>query len=523
MNKFSGLDHRMTAIATLDVASLPDDAKLLKTHLADYVQKYQEARRYAQSLELALTKVRRMHFGPKSERLPQGQEIFPFYGTLEASKPAATRSGEEEKPRAKRRPDRAGARVLPEDLPVKVVVVDLPEDQRTCSCCGKPKVLIGQEDSAQLDYEPGKFSKIVTRRNTYACPEACPGQVKTAPLPVPAAPIERGLPTAGLLAHVVQSKYGDSLPCYRQSVIYARSGILISRSTLCDWIRQVIELLEPIIQRIRKDVLESARITTDDTVVRLLVPKKGHAVQARLWGYLGDARHNQVFYEFTPDRKQEHPQRILQSFRGKIHADAYSGYNVLFEDGTRTEIGCWCHTRRYFWEARDTDPERSSIALGFIRQLYAIEATGKDLAPDRRLELRCATSAPLVAEFKGWLDLEVMKVLPKSPMGEAIRYALGQWKALQRFLEDGEVPLDTNAIERLLRGVAISRKNFLFVASPEGGRWAAGAYTLIESCKINGVEPYAYLKDVLTRSWTHPQSQIDLLMPRLWKPPPDPA
>jgi hypothetical protein len=301
-------------------------------------------------------------------------------------------------------------------------------------------------------------------------------------------------------------------------VIYARSGILISRSTLCDWIRQVIELLEPIIQRIRKDVLESARITTDDTVVRLIVPGKGHTVQARLWAHLGDARHNQVFYEFSPDRKQEHPQRILANFKGKIHADAYSGYNVLFEDGSRIEIGCWTHTRRYFWEARDTDPERAGVALGFIRQLYAVEAESKNLDPDRRLDLRRAKSAPLVIDFKAWLDVEVMKVLPRSPMGEAIRYALGQWTALGQFLGDGEVPLDTNAIERLLRGVAVSRKNFLFVASPEGGRWAAGAYTLIESAKINGVEPYAYLKDVLTRMWTTPQSQIDTLMPRLWKP-----
>jgi transposase len=505
----------MTAI--LDVASLPDDASLLKAHLTDYVQKYHEARRYAEGLEHALTKLRRIHFGPRTERLPQGQEIFPFYGTPDASKPAAARSGEEEKSRTKRKPDRTGSRVLPENLPVQVVLVDLREDEKICTCCGKRKVLIGQEDSAQLDFEPGRFSKRVTRRNTYACPEACRGQVKTAPLPLPAAPIERGLPTDSLLAHVLLGKYGDSLPCYRQSVIYARSGVQISRSTLCDWIRQGTQLLEPIIQRIRKDVLESARITTDDTVVRLIVPGKGHTVQARLWAHLGDARHNQVFYEFTPDRKQEHPQRILGAFRGKIHADAYSGYTVLFQDGTRTEIGCWAHSRRRYWEARESDPERAAVALGFIRQLYAVEARSKALGPARRLELRKATSAPLVANYKAWLDVEVIKVLPKSPMGEAIRYTLGQWTALNEFLNDGEVPLDTNAIERLLRGVAISRKNFMFVASPQGGRWAAGAYTLIESCKINGVQPYAYLRDVRTRIWTTPQSQIDHLMPRLWK------
>jgi transposase len=221
----AGFNRWMTAIATLDVASLPDDPKILKTRLSEYVEKFHEAKRYAESLEHAIAKLRRMHFGPKSERLPQGQQIFSFYGTLEAQKFAAARSGSEEKPPAKRKPDRTGARVLPEDLPIKVVLVDLPEDQKTCACCGKPKVLIGQEDSAQLDFEPGKFSKRVTRRNTYACPVACRGQVKTAPLPVPAAPIERGLPTASLLAHVLLSKYGDSLPCYRQSVIYARSGI----------------------------------------------------------------------------------------------------------------------------------------------------------------------------------------------------------------------------------------------------------------------------------------------------------
>ena len=513
----AGFNRWMTAIATLDVASLPDDPKILKTHLAQYVEKFHEAKRYAESLEQAIAKLRRMHFGPKSERLPQGQQIFSFFGTLEAQKPAAARSGQEEKPPAKRKPDRTGARVLPEDLPVKVVLVDLPEDQKTCSCCGKPKVLIGREDSAQLDYQPGTFSKIVTRRNTYACPEACRGQVRTAPLPMSAAPIERGLPTASLLAHVVQSKYGDGLPCYRQSVMYARAGILISRSTLSDWIRQVIDLLDPIIERIRRDVLASGRITTDDTIVRLLVPKKGRTAQGRMWGYLGDPRHHQVFYEFTPDRKQEHPRKMLENFKGKIHADAYKGYDILFEDGGRIEIGCWTHTRRYFFDARDSDPERSSIALGFIRSLYRVEGEGINLNPADRLALRQTKSAPLVKEFKEWLDVEVLKVLPRSPMGEAIRYALGQWIALGRFLEDGDIPLDTNAIERLLRGIVVGRKAYLFVGSEEGGRWAAGAYTLIESCKINGVEPYRYLKDVLTRIWTTPQSQIDTLMPRLWK------
>jgi transposase len=507
----------MAAIRTLDVASLPDDPGLLKTRLAEYVKKYEEACRYAETLEHAITQLRRMHFGPRTERLPAGQQIFPFYGTLEASRPAAA-EGAPEKPQAKRKPDRTGARVLPKDLPETVIDIDLAEHEKTCTSCGKTKIVIGKEESTQLDYEPGKFSKIVTRRKTYACPEACRGQVKTAPLPSPSGPIERGLPTENLLAHVIQAKYGDHVPCHRQSVIYARQGMPISRSTLCDWIRQAIELLWPIIERIRLDVLASARITTDDTVVRLIVPGKGRTVQGRIWGYLGDARHNQVFYEFTPDRKQEHPQKMFSAYRGKIHADAYSGYNVLFEDGTRTEIACWAHSRRRFWEARDTDPERAGVALGFIRELYAVEAEGARMDAPARAALRRAKSAPLLRDFKTWLDVEVLKVLPKSPMGEAIRYVLGQWTALGRYIVDGEVPMDTNAIERLLRGIAVGRKNFMFVASPEGGRWAAGAYTLVESCKLNHVEPYRYLKDVLLRIWTHPAAQTDALMPRNWKP-----
>jgi transposase len=507
----------MAVTKTLDVASLPDDARLLKTRLAEYVQKYEEARRYAESLEHAITQLRRMHFGPRTERLQKGQQIFAFYGTLEASRPAAAKELGAEKVPAKRKPDRTGARILPKDLPERVIEIDLAEHEKTCTACGKAKVVIGQEESNQLDYEPGQFSKIVTRRKTYACPEACRGQVKTAPLPVPSGPIERGLPTASLLAHVIQAKYGDHVPCHRQSVIYARQGMPISRSTLCDWIRQVIDLLDPIIQRIRQDVLASARITTDDTVVRLLVPGKGYTVQGRLWGYLGDARHNQVFYEFSPDRRQEHPQRMFAAFRGKIHADAYSGYNVLFEDGTRTEIGCWAHTRRHVWEARETDTERASVALGFIRELYAVEAEAARMDPPSRAALRQAKSAPLLREFKAWLDLEVLKVLPKSPIGEALRYALGQWTALGQYIEDGEIPMDTNAIERLLRGIAVGRRNYLFVGSSEGGRWAAGAYTLVESCKINGVEPYRYLKDVLLRIWTHPAGKIEDLMPRKWR------
>jgi transposase len=509
----------MTTATALDPTTLPDDPSTLKKMLLEITEKLQQREGYIQRLQHLLARFRRWQFGAKSERVPDGQQIFDFYGTLEPVKTKEDRP--EAAPRARTRPKRGGYRVIPKDLPQKVVTVDLEEHEKNCPRCGALRRLIGYEETRQLDHQPASFFEIVTRRAKYAC-DPCEGHLQTAPLPVPLGPIEKGLPGFGLLAQVLVAKYCDHLPLYRQSKIYLRHGVEIPRSTLCNWVGQAVLLLEPIVKAMREDVLLSRIVGTDDTVVRMLVPGLGRTVQARLWGYLGDPMHNQMVYEFTPDRKQEHPIAFLENFKGKIQADAYKGYDRLFLPGSeRTELGCWAHDRRYWFDARDTDPQRASVALGYIRLLYQVEAEAAPLTPAQRLALRRGKSLPILEDFKKWLDQESYKVLPQSPIGEAFHYTHAQWEALIRYVEDGEASIDNNAVERGLRGVAIGRKNFLFAGSEAGGRWMAVAYSLIESCKLNGVDPHRYLKDVLRRVWTHPSSKIDQLMPRLWKPPSD--
>lgn len=519
----SSLIEWMAAASPIDANSLPDDAAALRAVVARLMVKVEDltgqlAKRdaYIAQLEHALVQMRRRIFGSTSERTPDGQMIFPFCSAIEAPPPrppapAAPQNGRTKRPRQ--------VRLIPADLPEEMVACDLAEDQKPCPRCGLARTCIGCVETRQLDFNPGSYFVRVWRRSKYAC-KPCDGQLQTAPLPMPAGPIERGLPGPGLLAHTLVGKYCDALPLYRQSGIHARSDVHIPRSTLGDWVGQAVDLLAPIAEAVRIDVLVSRIVRTDDTVVRMLAPGKGRTIQARLWGYLGDAEHNQVVYEFTPDRKEQHPLKFLADYKGKVQADAYRGYDKLFRDGSRIELGCMAHCRRYFFEARDTDPERGGIALGYIRLLYEVEAQAADLDPPARAELRCQRAAPVLTGFKQWIDIEAMKLLAQSPMGEAMRYAQAQWTALTRYVDDGEAEIDNNAMERALRPVAVGRKNYLFVGSEEGGRWAAVAYTLIESCKLNGVEPFGYLRDVLMRVWTHPASRIAELMPRLWKPPP---
>jgi transposase len=518
----------MRTSETLDPATLPRDPDALVKMLLEYAAKLEDAGLKIKERDERLTKMdlllrrfRRWQFGTKSERVADGQAIFDFYGRLEA-KPAAAEATEPA-PRARRRPKRGGIRVIPKDLPREVVTEDLPAAEKPCPGCGAERKLIGYEESRQLDHTPACLFERVTRRAKYAC-DPCGRHVQTAPLPRPAGPFEKGLPGFGLLASVLIGKYCDHLPLYRQSRIFGRYGVEIPRSTLCDWVAQTVILLEPIVKAMTKDVLLSRILRTDDTIIRLLVPGDGKTRQARLWGYLGDPLHNQVVYQFTPNRKQEHPIEFLKNFKGLIQADAYKGYDKLFQPGSeRTELGCWAHARRYFHEARDTEPELGGAALGYIRALYAVEAEAESLTAPERATLRQTKALPILTYFRAWLDRESLRLLPQSSMKAAFQYAIGQWSALTRYVHEGEASIDNNAMERALRGVAIGRKNFLFAGSEAGGRWAAVLYSLIESCKLNGVEPYRYLKNVLRQVWTHPQSRIEELMPRLWKPPPDAA
>lgn len=499
-------DCVMTTSAALDVATLPEDPAALKSIIVDLFRRNQQLEHY-------LAQLRRWQFGSRSEKISEDQLIFGFAGKLESAPPKP----EPEAPAAPKRKGH-GRRPIPPELPREVTVHDVPESERGCPGCGAERAFIGHDETTRLEMTPPKLFQEVHLRAKYVC-RGCRGHLVTAPGPAIVGPTERGLPGPGLLAHVVVSKFKDHLPLYRQEGIFGRYGGSIPRSTLSDWVGQSMELLAPVVAAMRKDVLSAPIIQTDDTVVRLLEFGKKRSRQARLWGYLG---RRQVVFEFTPTRQQKWPQAFLKDFKGFVQCDAYKGYDQLFLEGSgRLELACWAHARRYFVEAQETDRERALAAIAFIRELYAAEEEAREMAPEARAALRKEKAAPVLARLRTWLEGESLRVLPKTPIGEALHYALAQWKALGRYVDLGEAQIDNNAMERALRGVAIGRKNYLHFASEDGGAWAAAAYSLIESCKLSSVEPWRYLKDVMMRVWTHPADRIAELMPRLWKPPPD--
>jgi transposase len=340
--------------------------------------------------------------------------------------------------------------------------------------------------------------------------------------PKPAMPIERGLPGPGLLAHLIVSKYVDHLPLYRLERIYERQGRFLPRSTLCDWLLATAGLLRPLYDRLLYWTLHSQALHTDDTPVKLQDPKTHHLSTARLWAYLGDGAHPYNVFDFTPTRKRDGPQQFLRGYQGYLHADAFSGYDCLYLPDPRTsqariiEVACNAHARRKFYEARDSDTLRSHQALGSYRQLYELERQAKDFSESQRLQMRQDLAVPILNQFKAWLLQERPQVLPKSPMGEALGYALNNWTALVRYTEAGFLDIDNNVAEREMKRIAIGRKNWLFLGSPQGGAMAALMLSFTSTCHRLAVEPWSYLQDVLTRLPTHSPAQLDDLLPDRW-------
>jgi transposase len=326
------------------------------------------------------------------------------------------------------------------------------------------------------------------------------------------------------LAHIAVSKYADHLPLYRLEGIFKRSGVELSRSTMCDWMAVTAELLSPIVKLMLSKILASQVVRNDDTPV----PVQDHAGKGiktgRLWVCVGDHDHPYVVYDYTPDRSAAGPREIFKDFEGYLQADADSAYDGLFKSGKIVEVGCMMHARRKFYEARTSDPQRSHQALAWISLLYDVEREAKEREPTdyeafvaSRHELRAERSRPIFDKFRAWLEAELPKVLPKSPIGEAIRYALNHWEALKRPLEAGFLELDNGACERAFKPVAIGRKNWLFAGSDKGGQTAAVLMSLCTTCKDLGIDPQAYLRDVLDRISTHPAKRIDELLPDRWQ------
>lgn len=422
--------------------------------------------------------------------------------------PTETDSGERPGPQhARRRP--TGRRPLPALLPRERVDIDVADADKICAC-GTAKTRIGETTTEKLEYIAARPKVVVLARAKYACPRCHDGVVEA---PGPPQAIEKSLAAEGLLAQVIVAKYVDHLPLYRQAHIFAREGLDLSRSTLCDWTADVADALAPIGDQIRREIVAADYLQTDDTSITILTEPAGR-LTGRIWTYL-DPLARQVVYEATPTHAGHEPATLLAPFRGTLQADAYTGYDALYRTGRITELGCWAHARRYFVEALATDA-RAAPMLVQIRQLYHVEDEAAALAPDERGRRRREQAAPILAVIDRERRALAEVVLPKSPLGDAVRYLGNQWDALQRFVDDGRVAIDNNRAENQLRGIALGRKNWLFAGSLAGAKRAALLYSLVQSCRLAEVSPFEYLKDVLIRIATHPQAQIAQLTPRAW-------
>jgi transposase len=375
---------------------------------------------------------------------------------------------------------------------------------------------LGEDVSEMLEYVPARFKVVRHVRPKLSCTQ-CDSIVQAE---APTRPIARGLAGPGLLAHVLVSKYADHLPLYRQAEIYAREGVDLERSTLADWVGATSELLNPLHEALRQYVMNAGKLHADDTPVPVLAPGQGRTKQGRLWTYIrddrpaGDRAAPAVWFTYSPDRRGEHPHRHLADFKGTLQADAYAGFNRLYETGRIQEAACWPHVRRKFFDlhAAHASPVTTE-ALERIGSLYGIESEIRGRPPEERQRERQTRSRPLLTSLKDWFKESLTKLSQKSETAVAIRYALGRWPALLRYCDDGSLEIDNNSAERALRAVALGRKNYLFAGSDAGGERAAVIYSLLGSAKLNGIDPETYLTAVLRRIADHPINRIGELLP----------
>ena len=317
--------------------------------------------------------------------------------------------------------------------------------------------------------------------------------------------------------HVVTSKYADHLPLNRQAGILARQGVALTRSTLGGWVGSTTGALAPLYELMKQDVLASSYLRADDTPVRYLDPPRDRASTGHLWAYLGDRAHPHVVYDFSSDWTNTWPLRFLEPFTGYLQGDAYKGWDAVYaRNPLVVEVGCMAHARRYWFDAKYTDPVRAMKAISFIRQLYDVEDEARNMPSEGRKHLRQMKAAPMLAGFRTWLDNQAGSLLPKSPIGQAWTYTDNQWSALVRYLEHGELEIDNNGAERALRPIAVGRVNWMFAGNEEGGRRAAILYSFVQSCKRNGIDPLRYFTDVLVRLPTHPWRDLASLLPSAW-------
>jgi len=464
-------------------------------------------------LELQLAKMRRAQYGPKSEKAPVNADQLMLglsTSVIEAQPPVQIEQVQE----IKRAPSRRKSRALPSHLR-REVRTHMPEHSK-CPCCKGELRKLGEDISEMLEYMPASFFVIRHVRPKMSC-RKCSCVVQA---PAPQRVIDRGLPGPGLLAHVITAKFADHTPLYRQSQIFAREGVELERSILARWVGEAAALLAPVAEVLRRYVLDTEKLHGDDTPVPVLAPGTGKTKTGRFWAYVrdnrpaGDKTAPAVWFTYSPDRKGEHPQRHLAKFEGILQADAFAGFNKLYEGGAIQEAPCMAHIRRKFFDLMKLHQSPiATEAVERIAALYRIEKEIKGRSADERRAVRAARARPLFDDMRRWLEQALTQLAPKSETAAAIHYALGLWDALARYLDDGRIELDNMIAERALRGIAIGRRNYLFAGSDAGGQRAAILYSLIGTARLNGLDPEAYLRYVLARVGEHPIKRIEELLP----------
>ena len=510
------------------IASLEKDNDLIEQQqhqIEELTKKLQSTQLSLKMLQHQVEQLLKRVYGRRSEKLDPRQLMFdpimlealqqPESEATPPPAPPAATSGRKSRKTKSRHPGRIP---IPEHLERVEILLDIPEEDKVCPETARPLKQIGFEVSEKLEYRPGKLIVNVYKRPKYASPDSTT-TVGVITAPMPDHPIEKCKADVGLLSHIIVGKFADHLPLYRQDGIFEREGVTIPRGTQTSWVLQVYEAIRPLGEVLKKAVLESDILFTDDSIIPLQVKGNGKVKKARLWVYVrGGPAPPLTVFDFSLDRSKKRPLGFLDGYRGYVHADAYSGYDELFRLQWVIEVGCWVHARRKFDELASSRPQEATEIMARIAQLYKIETECTEMPPEQRRDIRDQHSRPILDGIFKRLEELNPAILPSEPLSKAINYALNQREALYRYLDDGRLKPDNNTAENAIRPLALGRKNWLFAGSERGARATALFLSLIQSCKASGLNPWEYFDDMLRRIMGHPVNRLRELLPDQWKP-----